>query len=160
MEILGYTIINSKELFQLKWDKGMLEAELKFRPTRDQMFKYGEEVAEGQREVLVLEMIEGKSKTSNNRMFTVTLQDVETKAEMLAWLVAEPKKRWMLKSLLSAIGIEAGQDGVYEWSVEDVIGKQAIAIVGHVQEPWINRDGVEVTSTKAKISEFIPSNNI
>lgn len=108
----------------------------------------------GHRQVIVLEMIDGKSKSGNN-MFTVTLEDIDTKSEMLVWLVSEPKKRWMLKSLLSAVGIAAGQDGVYDWSKSDVIGKQVTAIVEHYQEPWINREGKEVTSTKAKVTEFI-----
>ena len=109
---------------------------------------------EGHRQVIVTEMIEGKSKSGNN-MFTVTLEDIKTKSEMLVWLVSEPKKRWMLKSLLSAVEIPAGADGVYDWSKSDVIGKQVTAIVEHYTEPWINREGKEVTSTKAKVTEFI-----
>lgn len=111
---------------------------------------------EGHRQVIVTEMIEGKSKSGNN-MFTVTLEDIKTKTEMLVWLVNEPKKRWMLKSLLLAVELPAGEDGVYEWSKSDVIGKQVTAIVEHYSEPWINRDGVEVTSNKAKVTEFIPA---
>lgn len=109
---------------------------------------------EGARLVRVTEMIETVSK-NGNKMFTTTLEDVKTRTSMQVWLIAEPKKRWMLKSLLSACEVGASADGVYEWSTEDVIGKTVIAMIQHFQEPWINREGTEVMTNKAKVSEFL-----
>lgn len=109
---------------------------------------------EGEREVRVTEMIASTSK-AGNRMFTVSLEDIKTRATMQVWLIAEPKKRWMLKSLLTAVGVKGGEDGTYEYDTTDVIGKKVIAIISHVKEPWINREGVEVMTTKAKVSEFL-----
>lgn len=109
---------------------------------------------EGHRQVRVLEMMEGTSK-SGNRMFITTLEDVKTKANMTVYLVAEPKKRWMLKSLLSAVAVPAGADGIYDWSTTDVIGQVATAIIEHYQEPWINREGIEVMANKSKVTEFL-----
>lgn len=111
-------------------------------------------IAEGERAVRILEMIEGKSK-SGNRMFTTTIEDIKTKTNMTVWLVAEPKKRWMLKSLLNACQVTAGADGVYDWSVKDVIGKTVSAIVEHFQDTYINKEAKEVTATKARVTEFL-----
>ena len=109
---------------------------------------------EGARLVRVTEMIFGKSKKDLD-MFTTTIEDVKTHKSMVCWLVAEPKKRWMLKSLLTACEIPAGQDGVYDWDVKDVIGKSVIAMIEHKEEPWINREGEEVKTMKANVTEFI-----
>lgn len=109
---------------------------------------------EGHRVVRVTEMIPGVSK-NGNQMFTATIEDVKTRKSMQVWCVAEPKKRWLLKSLLTACGVAAGQDGVYDWSVTDVIGQTVVALVEHSQEPWINKDGVEIMQTKAKVTEFL-----
>jgi len=109
---------------------------------------------EGARLVRVTEMIFGTSK-NGNEMYTTTIEDTKTHKSMQVWLVATPKKRWMLKSLLTACELPAGEDGVYDWSVKDVIGKSVIAMIEHVTEPWINKEGVEVQQTKAKVTEFI-----
>ena len=109
---------------------------------------------EGARLVRITEMIEGVSK-KGNQMFTTTIEDVKTRKTMPVWLVGEKGKRWMLKQLLSACELPAGQDHVYDWSVKDVIGKSVIAMIEHAEEPWVNREGVEVKTMKAKVTEFI-----
>lgn len=109
---------------------------------------------EGVRLIRITEMIPSVSK-GGNAMFTTTVEDVKTKKSMQVWLVAEPKKRWLLKSLLAAVGVPAGQDGVYDWSVTDVIGKLCQGIVEHYKEPWINREGKEVMNDKCRITEFL-----
>lgn len=108
----------------------------------------------GNRSIRVLEMMETTSK-AGNRMFQTVIEDIKTKSTMTIFLVAEPKKRWMLKSLLTACQLPAGEDGVYNWDVTDVIGKSMLANVEHYQEDWINREGVTVKSNKAKVTEFI-----
>jgi len=108
---------------------------------------------EGHRQVRVTEMIAGTSKR-RNKQFVTTIEDTKTHKSMQVWLVSEPKKRWMLKSLLTAVGVPAGADGVYDWSVADVIGKQVTAVIEHVKEPWVNREGKTVDSIKAKVTEF------
>lgn len=108
----------------------------------------------GIRLVRVLEMMETKSK-AGNKMFQTVIEDSKTKSTMTCFLVAEPKKRWMLKSLLTACQLPAGEDGVYNWDVSDVIGKSAIANVQHKPEDWINREGQAVTTDKANVTEFI-----
>lgn len=109
---------------------------------------------EGLRLVRVTEMIKGVSKAGNNQ-FVTTIEDIKTRESMQVWLVAEPKKRWMLKSLLAAVGAPASADGVYDWSTTDVIGKVVVAQVKHFKEPWVNREGNEVLLDKCKVSEFL-----
>ena len=109
---------------------------------------------EGARLVRITEMIFGTSK-GGNEMYTTTIEDTKTHKSMQVWLVATPKKRWMLKSLLSACEVPASQDGVYSFETKDIIGKSVIAMIEHVTEPWTNREGVEVMQTKAKVTEFI-----
>ena len=109
---------------------------------------------EGLRKVRVTEMIKGVSKKGNNQ-FVTTIEDVLTRESMQVWLVSEPKKRWMLKSLLTAVEAPAGADGIYDWSTTDVIGKTVLANIKHYKEPWINKEGVEILLDKCKVSEFL-----
>ena len=109
---------------------------------------------EGARLVRIAEMIFGTSK-NGNEMYTVTIEDTKTHKSMQVWLVATPKKRWRLKSLLAACEVPASEDGVYSFETKDIIGKSVIAMIEHVTEPWTNREGVEVMQTKAKVTEFI-----
>ncbi len=109
---------------------------------------------EGERLVRVTEMIASVSK-GGNKMFTTTIEDIKTKKTMTVWLVNEPKKRWMLKSLLNACNVAGGQDGVYEWNTLDVIGKTVVAMVEHYKEDWINKEGVTVKLDKAKVTDFL-----
>lgn len=109
---------------------------------------------EGLRAVRITEMIKGLSKAGNNQ-FVTTIEDTKTRESMQVWLVAEPKKRWLLKSLLVAVKASAGEDGVYDWSTTDVIGKTVIANVKHYKEDWINKEGNTVKLDKCKVSEFL-----
>ena len=109
---------------------------------------------EGARLVRITEMIFGTSK-GGNEMYTTTIEDTKTHKSMQVWLVATPKKRWMLKSLLAACEIPASQDGVYSFETKDIIGKSVIAMIEHVEEEWVNREGETVKTPKAKVTEFI-----
>lgn len=110
---------------------------------------------EGGRLVRITEMFFNKSKSSGNDMFTTTIEDIKTRKSMQVYLVAVPKKRWKLKSLLAACELPASEDGTYDFRILDVIGKTVIAIVEHSQEPWIKTDGTTVMQTKCNVSEFV-----
>lgn len=110
----------------------------------------------GDRNCLIVSM-EDKVSKAMNRMFVVTLRDIETNIEMDIFLVAEKGKRWMLKAFLSALGITPDAEGIFEYDPDLLVGKAIIAKVDHYTEPWINREGVEVQLNKAKVTEFMPS---
>lgn len=114
---------------------------------------------EGLRTVRVTEMIKGVSKAGNSQ-FVTTIEDVKTRESMQVWLVAEPKKRWMLKALLGAVNAPASQNGVYDWSTTDVIGKTVIANIKYYKEPWINRYGNEVMLDKCKVADFLQADEV
>ena len=113
-------------------------------------------IPKGHRQVRITEMIESKSK-AGNLMFITQVEDIESRVSMAVYLIGEEKKRWMLKSLLTAVGCPAGEDGVYKFETSDVIGHTATAVVDHIEEEYINRAGDTVKALKAKISEFYPA---
>lgn len=127
---------------------------VKFKDDMSEEKKPSKLLPAGDRRVRIAAMVQKVSKAGNN-MFVATLFDEETKNEMDVFLVAEKGKRWFLKMLLSAVGIEPDDKGVFEWDTDDVVGKEVIAKVEHYTEPWINREGNEVHVNKAKVTEFL-----
>ena len=88
-----------------------------------------------------------------NEMLLITLIDEETHQEEKVYAVRTPGKRWFLKSILTACGIEAGKDGVYEWDISDILDKKVEGLVEHIEESWINREGATIKTTKGKITQ-------
>lgn len=108
---------------------------------------------EGDRQFVVMSCEPSVSKSGND-MFIVELEDVETNYKDKIYLVAVPKKRWALKNLLDACGIEAAQDGVYKWDTKDILGKQVIGTVEHEDNTFINRNGETIKTKQHRITEF------
>ncbi len=101
--------------------------------------------------------MEEKVSSKGNPMFVakvVYVEDVGCGCDI--FLVSEKGKRWFLKQLLGAVGLEASQDGVYDFDIEDVEGKTVLGLVEHKQEPdWIDRNNVtQKGKIKARIVEF------
>lgn len=110
-------------------------------------------LAEGWREFVVIDAKETISK-AGNEMAVVICQDKETGGSLEVYCVATKGKRWLLKSLLDAAGIKKDEKGVYEWEVSDLIETEVLGKVKNEDEPWVNREGETVTTTKSKIVEF------
>jgi hypothetical protein len=101
--------------------------------------------------------IEQKISSKNNEMFVakvVSTEDAGIGTDV--YLVSEKGKRWFLKQLLKACDCPAGEDGVYDWSEEDVEGKTVQGRVEHQQEDdWIDRKGnTQKGKMRARIAEF------
>jgi hypothetical protein len=101
--------------------------------------------------------VEEKMSKQGNQMFlvkVVSTEDYGTGTDV--YLVAEKGKRWFLKQLLKACDCPAGEDGVYDWSEEDVEGHTVSGRVEHQQDkPWTDRNNVEQPGKlKARIVEF------
>lgn len=107
---------------------------------------------EGWREFQIFSCEEQKSKSGND-MFKIGIKDVATDYEEFIYAISTKGKRWFLKQILSVCGIEAGQDGVYEWDKENIIGKNFMGLVIHEPNSYINRDGQEIKGIQHKISE-------
>jgi DNA-binding PadR family transcriptional regulator len=108
---------------------------------------------EGWREFTIISCEPSVSK-GGNEMFIFELQDSETGYIDKLYAVSTQGKRWLLKTILTACGVPAGQDGVYDWETSAVIGKQVQGLVEHEDNEWINREGETVKSKKHKIVEI------
>lgn len=112
------------------------------------------QLPEGWREFKCLDMIPETSKAGND-MFVCQFQDVKSGKTKKMWLVSVEGKRWLLKQLLEACGIERNPDTKkYDWDFPDVIGKPVMGYVQVENETFIDRSGQEVTKPKSKIVEF------
>jgi hypothetical protein len=110
---------------------------------------------EGWRRFKIVACQEGISKAGNEQ-FIMTFRDCETQQDEPVYAIAVQGKRWFLKSILSACGIEAAKDGVYDWDIIDILDQYVLGRVEHVQEdPWIDREGkTRPGATKGKIVEI------
>jgi hypothetical protein len=104
----------------------------------------------GVRKFTILDCVESKSK-QGNLMFIVSILDQETKYIDKLYLVGEPKKRWMLKQLLTACGLSAGQDGNYDWDIADILNKEFYGEIEHEDNTFIDKKNVEVKIKQHKI---------
>ena len=107
---------------------------------------------EGWREFEIINCVEEISK-AGNMMFKFTIVDTELKQEEEIYAIAIPKKRWFLKQILTACGVEAGKKGIYKWDIPDVLNKSIMARVEHEDQEWINRNNQSVVSKRARIRE-------
>lgn len=107
---------------------------------------------EGWRQFTIVNCEPSKSK-SGNEMFIFDFEDEETKYIDKIYAISTQGKRWFLKSILMACGIEAGKDGIYDWEIRNVVGKQIMGLVEHEENEWIDRNGDPVKSTQHRIVE-------
>ena len=91
---------------------------------------------------------------AGNQMMIVELQEKDTGYVEKIYLVAEQGKRWQLKKLLTACGIESGKDGVYDWDTEDIVGKEINVLNEPEDNTWINREGNEITTKQNRFTDF------
>ena len=101
-----------------------------------------------------IESCEPSISKSGNQMMIIELIEAKTGSVEKIYLVAEQGKRWQLKKLLIACGIEAGKDGVYDWDTQDIIGKEIQALNEPEDNTWINRDGHEITTKQNRFIDF------
>lgn len=98
---------------------------------------------------------EVKSKAGNNQ-YILTIQDTETGEEGNLYAVSEPKKRWRLKGVMDACGLEC-KEGVYKYDPplsKSFIGKEIMGLVEHEDKDRTARDGNILTITQHNIVEI------
>jgi len=117
------------------------------KPTRKQL------LPEGWRKFKIVHAVEQKSK-AGNMMFVITAEDVETGYPDTWYAIAEAGKRWFLKTILAAVGCEAAEDGVYDWDIPDIVGKNVEGLSVHEDNEWINREGETITTKQHKIVDI------
>lgn len=108
---------------------------------------------EGWRQLDITNVIPEVSKSGND-MFIFTMKDVETGYEDRVYAISTQGKRWMLKLILSACGVNAGNDGVYNWDFPEVMNKRIEGLFEHEDNEFINRNGETVKTKQHKIVDF------
>jgi hypothetical protein len=99
--------------------------------------------------------VENKISKAGNEMFVVNIAlDTDASIGTEVYMIAEQGKRWFLKQLLKACDCPASEDGVYDWSEEDILGKIVEGRVENVKEEWIDRKGNPKVTEKSKVVEF------
>lgn len=109
-----------------------------------------EKLPDGWREFTISDGKESTSKSGND-MFIFVFEDKETRQQGDVYAIATQGKRWFLKQILGACEIEASADGVYDWDIEDVIGKEVQGKIENTTEEWIDREGEKQSALKPKV---------
>jgi len=114
--------------------------------------------SEGWHDVEVVAMVEGTSKNGNPK-YTINFASAENPADGLQQdLTNIQGKRWLLRQLLEACGIEGKENEqgrkIYDWEISDIEGKTVSANIVHDKTPYIDRDGNERVTPKTKIIGF------
>jgi hypothetical protein len=101
------------------------------------------------------EIITGEDKPSKagNPMFTLQLKDVELGIVVNIYLIRTPGKRWNLKQVLEAVGVDKQDDDNYDY-LPELIGKKVMGEVVHEPNKFINRNGDEVETTQHRLASF------
>lgn len=113
---------------------------------------------EGWYDLEIITMTEGISK-ANNPKYTINFASASNPQNGLQQdLTNIQGKRWLLRQLLEACGIEPqeNEEGrkIYDWEISDIEGKTISAQIQHDKTPFIDRDGNERIVPKAKIIAF------
>jgi hypothetical protein len=109
-------------------------------------------LSEGWRRFTIVDCKETKSKGGND-MFVFTIVDCETSYQEDIYAVNVEGKRWFLKTILSACGIEEDKDGNFDWDIPQLINKEFMGLVEHEPNEYINRSGETVKETQHRITE-------
>lgn len=101
--------------------------------------------------IVDMELITSKA---GNECFKVTLEEPKTGATEEVYCITQKGKRWLLKSLLTGVGIMGDEKGIYTFDTQDVIHQDIDAKIVHEDNVYINRDGDEVKEKRNKIQSF------
>ena len=111
---------------------------------------------EGEHTLIVKDVELVASSNSGNPYFLWTFENEEgDKIEVRTTLIKG--KRWLLKQLLSACGIEAMQDDPeekYRFNPNAVIDKKVLGTIKNKENKYTNREGKEIVNTKSEIQRF------
>lgn len=113
---------------------------------------------ESYQDLEIVTMVEGTSKAGNSKFTINFASTINPNNGLQQDLTNIQGKRWLLRQLLEACGIDPkkNKEGreIYNWDIADVEGKIVSAKIVHDKTPFIGRDGNEIVIPKAKIVEF------
>lgn len=96
-----------------------------------------------------------KSKSSGKPMFVWDLKELETGQQKTCWTTAQKGKRWLMKQMLTACGIEEDGNGVFDFEIDDLNLKKVWGKVEVKDETFVGRDGEERTVPKDRVVQFV-----
>lgn len=113
---------------------------------------------EGRHNLEIISMEGGYSRAGNPKYTIVFASADNPKLTLQQDITNIQGKRWLLRQMIEACGIEPeeNEEGkkIYNWEIEDMIGKTVSAQIIHDKTPFIGRDGREIVIPKAKIIRF------
>ena len=113
---------------------------------------------EGWYDLEIVTMEEGTSKKGNPKYIIKFASADNLQNGLSQDLTNIPGKRWLLRQLLDACGIETqkNEEGrmIYNWAPMDLEGKTISTQIVHDKTPFIDRNGEERIIPKAKIVGF------
>jgi len=110
-------------------------------------------IAEGWN-LMTIDSCEPSVSKAGNSMMIIELTYKPSDYTEKIYLVAEEGKRWQLKKLLTACGVEAGQDGKYQWNTEEIVGKEIRVLNEPEDNTYTNRQAIEVTTKQNRFTDF------
>jgi hypothetical protein len=99
-----------------------------------------------------VKLVSAEESKSGNPYFLWTLATDEGDLDVVTTLIKG--KRWLLKQMLSACGIEAKEkdpEQKYSFEPDDVINKTVVIQIKNVTNTFTGRDGNEITFDKSEV---------
>jgi len=118
-----------------------------------------QKLPEGEHIMIIKDVVlvrENQSK-SGNPYFRWDLKSKKEGIEMPVYTTLIKGKRWLLKQILFACGIEADDkdpDQKYQFDEEDVVKKEVVAVIKHEPNEFVGRDGNVIKHLKAVVKSF------
>jgi hypothetical protein len=113
---------------------------------------------EGEHDLEVVKMEEGESKAGNPKYTISFASAIEPQNGIIQDLTNIPGKRWLLRQLIEACGIEPEINEesrkIYNWEISDIEGKTITANIVHDKTPFVDRNGNEKIVPKTKVVAF------
>jgi len=114
-------------------------------------------------DVEIVKMVEGVS-ASKNPKYVINFADAVNPGNALEQSLTNiPGKRWLLRQLLEACGIEPEETKeeftekirkVYDWEISDIEGKTVSALVEHEPNVWTDSNNKVHNDVQAKFVKF------
>ena len=108
-------------------------------------------IPEGWNIHMITDIVGQVSKSSGNPMYVMTIEEPNSGSVDVVYMVDVKGKRFMLKQLLAACGVQENKDGVVEWSEEDVVGKSIECRNVPEDNEFTRKDGTVVKEKRNKI---------
>lgn len=108
-------------------------------------------------QILIIKSFELVEKSSKGNPYFYWTLESEEGIEVKVVTTLIKGKRWLLKQILFACGVEAKKDDPdqkYNFNDENVLEKRVIGNIKHIENKFIGREGNEISYPKAEVNQF------